>query len=81
MKTLIGQLPDINRRILSYLFKFLKRVSEKSGVNMMSSSNLAIVFSPNIIKKENASMVESMLESRPANEVVKYLVDNANVLF
>jgi hypothetical protein len=81
MQNLLSQLPEINKRTIHFLFRFLKKVEAKSAVNLMTSNNLAIVFSPNIFRKENASMVESMMESRVANIIVCFLVENTNALF
>lgn len=43
MKELLGTLPDMNKRVLGFIFHFLTMVKEHSAVNQMNESNLAIV--------------------------------------
>ncbi|KAJ3004921.1 UNVERIFIED_CONTAM: Rho GTPase-activating protein 15 [Siphonaria sp. JEL0065] len=50
LKTLIQTLPSCNYNVLSYLLKHLKKVAEKSEINKMEQSNLAIVFAPTLIR-------------------------------
>ncbi|CAB4062213.1 inx [Lepeophtheirus salmonis] len=44
-----NSLPDINYRILKSLLDFLSLVMDRSCLNKMTSSNLAIVFGPNLV--------------------------------
>ncbi|KAI8613325.1 hypothetical protein BC830DRAFT_1132800 [Chytriomyces sp. MP71] len=50
LKNLVQQLPPCNYHVLFYLMRHLKKVSERSEVNKMEQSNLAIVFAPTLIR-------------------------------
>jgi hypothetical protein len=49
----IHQLPEGNYNNLKYLMKFLSKLSEKSQQNKMSTQNIAIVMSPNLLWPQN----------------------------
>ncbi|EDO46865.1 predicted protein, partial [Nematostella vectensis] len=46
----INELPDSVNRVMKYLFKFLKQVSEHSEQNKMDAHNLAVVFGPTLLR-------------------------------
>lgn len=50
---IIHQLPEGNYNNLKYLMKFLSMLSEKSQQNKMSTQNIAIVMSPNLLWPQN----------------------------
>lgn len=50
---IIHQLPEGNYNNLKYLMKFLSKLSEKSQQNKMSTQNIAIVMSPNLLWPQN----------------------------
>eukprot|EP00742_Colponemidia_sp_Colp-10_P001609 GILJ01001728.1.p1 GENE.GILJ01001728.1~~GILJ01001728.1.p1 ORF type:complete len:613 (-),score=87.26 GILJ01001728.1:2044-3882(-) len=50
LKSIMVLLPDLNRSVLVYLFRFLSRVAENQSINKMGAENLAVVFSPNILR-------------------------------
>lgn len=50
---LLGRLPEANYNNLRYLMKFLSLLSEKNQRNKMSTSNIAIVMSPNLLWAQN----------------------------
>ncbi|XP_064809951.1 rho GTPase-activating protein 11A-like isoform X3 [Oncorhynchus masou masou] len=73
-------LPDRNMSILHYFFAFLHKVSQRSGVNKMDSSNLSVILAPNLLHagdgpdKMNAS-TEKRLKQQAA--VVYCLIEHA----
>ncbi|KAM9571114.1 rho GTPase-activating protein 11A-like isoform 6-T6 [Salvelinus alpinus] len=73
-------LPDRNMSILHYFFAFLHKVSQRSGVNKMDSSNLSVILAPNLLHagdgadKMNAS-TEKRLKQQAA--VVHCLIEHA----
>ncbi|XP_024285824.1 rho GTPase-activating protein 11A isoform X5 [Oncorhynchus tshawytscha] len=73
-------LPDRNMSILHYFFGFLHKVSQRSGVNKMDSSNLSVILAPNLLHagdgadKMNAS-TEKRLKQQAA--VVYCLIEHA----
>lgn len=50
---IINQLPPGNHANLKYLMKFLSKLSEKQHQNKMSTQNIAIVMSPNLLWPQN----------------------------
>lgn len=50
---IINQLPEGNYDNLKYLMKFLTKLSEKNQQNKMSTQNIAIVMSPNLLWPQN----------------------------
>eukprot|EP00808_Paulinella_micropora_P019923 g2367.t1 len=50
IKSLVTELPDLHQDTLNFLFDFLVLVSSDEKSNMMSISNLAIVFAPNLLR-------------------------------
>jgi Rho GTPase-activating protein 17 len=50
---ILHQLPEGNYNNLKYLMKFLSMLSEKSQQNKMSTQNIAIVMSPNLLWPQN----------------------------
>ncbi|KAL7873487.1 hypothetical protein AOLI_G00125580 [Acnodon oligacanthus] len=76
-------LPHGNLNTLRYFFSFLKRVSQRCVENKMDSSNLSVIFAPNLLhcgegtEKMSAS-TEKKLKLQAA--VVQCLIDNAENL-
>jgi hypothetical protein len=64
---IIHKLPDENYNNLKYLLKFLSLLSDKNQHNKMSTQNIAIVMSPNLLWPQNeneqnyAQQVRNML--------------------
>lgn len=50
---IINQLPEGNYNNLKYLMKFLTKLGEKNQQNKMSTQNIAIVMSPNLLWPQN----------------------------
>ncbi|XP_063986175.1 rho GTPase-activating protein 1 isoform X2 [Diachasmimorpha longicaudata] len=44
----LEKLPEDNYQLLKYIVQFLSRVMDRSDLNKMTSSNLAVVFGPNL---------------------------------
>jgi Rho GTPase-activating protein 17 len=63
---IIHQLPEGNYNNLKYLMKFLSKLSEKSQQNKMSTQNIAIVMSPNLLwpQNENDQNMAQQVSSR-----------------
>ncbi|XP_061112184.1 rho GTPase-activating protein 11A isoform X1 [Conger conger] len=73
-------LPDKNLHTLSYFFTFLQNVSQRCAYNKMDSSNLSVIFAPNLLhsgdgtEKMNSS-TEKRLKLQAA--VVHCFIENA----
>ncbi|XP_016111456.1 rho GTPase-activating protein 11A-like [Sinocyclocheilus grahami] len=76
-------LPDSNLNTLRYFFSFLKSVSQRCAENKMDSSNLSVIFAPNLFHcgdggEKMSSSTEKRLKRQAA--VVQRLIDNAQHL-
>ena len=57
-----------------YLFRFLHDVSANSQVNMMTTSNLAVVFGP-IFARPEVDTIETSLNSPLVNMCIKLMIE------
>lgn len=68
------KLPVENYELFKYLIEFLAKVMECKDLNKMTSSNLAIVFGPNLIWAKDNQM--SMQEIGPINGFIDFILQN-----
>ncbi|EFN74694.1 Rho GTPase-activating protein 1 [Camponotus floridanus] len=47
---ILEKLPEDNYQVLKYVVQFLSRVMDRCDLNKMTSSNLAVVFGPNLVR-------------------------------
>ncbi|KAI2804943.1 Protein fam13a [Blomia tropicalis] len=73
LKALVSQLPDENYYTLRYLIRFLYRIAQHNDENRMTSSNLGIVFAPNIFRV-CVDTYQGLKDQSAANEVVNFLI-------
>ncbi|XDV43823.1 hypothetical protein PO909_012226 [Leuciscus waleckii] len=76
-------LPDRNLNTLRYFFSFLKTVSQRCAENKMDSSNLSVIFAPNLFHcvdggEKMSSNTEKRLKHQAA--ALQCLIDNAQHL-
>ena len=77
LRALLAQLPAAHRATLDALLDFLHRVSAASGVNLMTANNLAICFSPNILRPRIETL-ESVARDTPlAIQAVTQLIQHS----
>ncbi|XP_077175212.1 rho GTPase-activating protein 11A [Paroedura picta] len=64
---------------LRYFFSFLKNVSLRAAENKMDSSNLAVIFAPNLLQSSDADKISAHTERklRLQAAVVQTLIDHA----
>lgn len=68
------KLPVENYELFKYLIEFLVKVEECKDLNKMTSSNLAIVFGPNLVWGKENQM--SMQEIGPINAFIDFVLQN-----
>eukprot|EP01111_Echinosteliopsis_oligospora_P017634 TRINITY_DN7714_c0_g1_i1.p1 TRINITY_DN7714_c0_g1~~TRINITY_DN7714_c0_g1_i1.p1 ORF type:complete len:359 (+),score=78.53 TRINITY_DN7714_c0_g1_i1:194-1270(+) len=76
---LIKTIPFDNKTFLLLLFKMLEVIQDNAEVNMMTSSNLAIVFAPSLLRAspaEQLSMAAEMADIPDITAVVNFLIKN-----
>ncbi|XP_059151368.1 rho GTPase-activating protein 17-like isoform X1 [Physella acuta] len=78
--TLINKLPKANYNNFRYLIKFLSKLAEKSDINKMKPSNIAIVIGPNLLwsEKNNAP---NMLTTGTVSAIIEAIVTHADWFF
>ncbi|KAK3098771.1 hypothetical protein FSP39_022963 [Pinctada imbricata] len=77
-RILTEELPEDNYAILKYIIQLLTEVVDNSEQNKMTSTNLAIVFGPNLIWPKGQASLSSM---GYLNTFAKYLIDSYDQLF
>ena len=78
VNALLERLPAAHRATLDALLPFLHRVSARSSVNLMTASNIAICFSPNILRPRIETL-ESVARDTPiAIAAITALIQHSN---
>lgn len=75
----LSDLPKVHWDVLEHLIMHLSRVVERSEENLMTSSNIAVVFAPTIMRP--VSITREMTDTVKKNEVVQFLVENCKSVF
>ncbi|KAJ5071810.1 rho gtpase-activating protein 68f [Anaeramoeba ignava] len=78
---LLLMLPEDNQIILKYIFKFLNKVANHSDINKMNSSNLAVVFGPNIFRAKKSKIKQEAKDFRSIQSLTKHFIDNCDEIF
>eukprot|EP00002_Diphylleia_rotans_P017034 TRINITY_DN3305_c0_g1_i17.p1 TRINITY_DN3305_c0_g1~~TRINITY_DN3305_c0_g1_i17.p1 ORF type:complete len:1772 (-),score=339.58 TRINITY_DN3305_c0_g1_i17:1837-7152(-) len=81
IKKLVNKLPSYNRVFLQELCLFLSQVAEHSSVNKMNSSNLAIVFAPNIFRTQAELSGLELMKSQQSNIVMAVMIESCAQIF
>uniref|UniRef100_A0A3B4AR31 Rho GTPase-activating protein 42 n=1 Tax=Periophthalmus magnuspinnatus TaxID=409849 RepID=A0A3B4AR31_9GOBI len=72
---LVHKLPERNREMLELLIKHLVTVSTQSQFNLMTVSNLGVVFGPTLMRSQEET-VAAMMNIKFQNIVVEILIEN-----
>eukprot|EP01133_Synstelium_polycarpum_P000060 gene60-81_t len=80
LRMLVYGLPKVNRDLVLYLMSFLNRISQQSDVNKMTTTNLAMVFAPNILRHEKESLNQIMEDSSHVMTVIKLLIEEISYI-
>ena len=72
---LIKDMPTDNQRVLKYLLSFLQDLSKYSKYTKMTSSNLALVLVPNVVRPEKDT-VDTAMQSPIVQRIFEYLIEN-----
>ncbi|XP_064490238.1 rho GTPase-activating protein 1-like isoform X2 [Ornithodoros turicata] len=76
---LLERMPHSNYQLLKYIVEFLAKVIDRSDLNKMTASNLAIVFGPNLLwSREEGASLSSITH---INQFTEYLLRNHQLLF
>uniref|UniRef100_A0A8C9T7C9 Rho GTPase activating protein 42a n=1 Tax=Scleropages formosus TaxID=113540 RepID=A0A8C9T7C9_SCLFO len=72
---LVHKLPDKNKEMLDILIKHLLKVSKHSQMNLMTVSNLGVIFGPTLMRSQEET-VAAMMNIKFQNIVVEILIEN-----
>ncbi|XP_072518821.1 rho GTPase-activating protein 42 isoform X3 [Salminus brasiliensis] len=77
---LVHKLPEKNREMLDILIKHLFVVSTHSQKNLMTVSNLGVIFGPTLMRSQEET-VAAMMNIKFQNIVVEILIENYEKIF
>uniref|UniRef100_A0A9J7XCW7 Rho GTPase activating protein 42a n=2 Tax=Cyprinus carpio TaxID=7962 RepID=A0A9J7XCW7_CYPCA len=77
---LVHKLPDKNKEMLDILIKHLHVVSTHSQKNLMTVSNLGVIFGPTLMRSQEET-VAAMMNIKFQNIVVEILIENYDKIF
>ncbi|KPI43447.1 Beta-chimaerin [Cyphellophora attinorum] len=79
MREAVKALPPVHYEVLEYLMRHLDRVVELKEENLMTSTNIAVVFAPTIMRPE--SLARELGDTKAKNEAVTVLVEEVDRIF
>ncbi|KAM9347962.1 rho GTPase-activating protein 42-like [Symphorus nematophorus] len=77
---LVHKLPEKNRAMLDLLTNHLHKVSSHSDQNMMTVSNLGMIFGPTLMRSQEET-VAAMMNIKFQNIVVEIIIENHHKIF
>eukprot|EP01102_Stenamoeba_stenopodia_P006425 TRINITY_DN175_c0_g1_i1.p1 TRINITY_DN175_c0_g1~~TRINITY_DN175_c0_g1_i1.p1 ORF type:complete len:499 (-),score=116.39 TRINITY_DN175_c0_g1_i1:1496-2992(-) len=80
MWELLKELPMTHKRLLRRLVEFLLEVAKYSEENKMTTSSLAIVFAPNLLRPKNADTLQFISDARYINSIIRSILDQYELL-
>ncbi|XP_029463145.1 oligophrenin-1 [Rhinatrema bivittatum] len=78
--SLVYKLPDKNREMLELIIRHLVRVCEYSKENLMSPSNMGVIFGPTLLRAQEDT-VAAMMNIKFQNIVVEILIEHCHKIF
>lgn len=81
LKSLLTKLPPAHFNLLRFLAGLLKEISQHSHYNKMTSTNLAIIFGPTVMRPKNEDVVKMIEDARHVNAVFLMVIDEYDYLF
>jgi Rho GTPase-activating protein 1 len=76
---MIKKLPDQNYAVLKYLVEFISLVVDRSDLNKMTASNLAVVFGPNLVWPRDKTISLTCISH--INTFIEYLFNTMHQVF
>ncbi|XP_073456314.1 oligophrenin-1 isoform X2 [Aquarana catesbeiana] len=77
---LVYSLPDNHREMLELIIRHLSRVCEYSKENLMSTSNMGVIFGPTLMRAQEDT-VAAMMNIKFQNIVVELLIEHCDKIF
>lgn len=76
---ILEKLPEDNYQVLKYIFQFLSKVMDRCDLNKMTSSNLAVVFGPNLVWSQAGQL--SLSAIAPINMFTDFVLVHQDQIF
>jgi Rho GTPase-activating protein 1 len=76
---ILQRLPEDNYKLLKFVVEFLVKIMDRSDLNKMTASNLAIVFGPNLMWSKNKQASFTTITN--INHFTEYLLKNHDLIF
>jgi len=73
-------LPPANKATLKKLLELLTFIEKNSEENKMTSSNLSIVFAPNLIRSPKESLQQTVMHAPIINSIMRTIIENSDKL-
>ncbi|KAJ5072371.1 rho gtpase-activating protein 68f [Anaeramoeba ignava] len=74
-------LPDEHQLVLKHVFEFLAYIAQHSDKNLMTASNLATVFGPNILRLKKSNPKRDAKDFDLIRGLVQYIIENNKEIF
>ncbi|XP_046391009.1 rho GTPase-activating protein 1 isoform X3 [Ischnura elegans] len=76
---ILDKLPEDNYIVLKYIMQFLSKVMDRCDLNKMTSSNLAVVFGPNLVWSQSDQL--SLSAIGPINAFTEFMLSHQDEIF
>jgi len=73
---ILDELPPANKAILRTLLKLLALIVKDSKTNQMTSSNLAIVLAPNLMRAFQETIQQVIMHAPLINSILRTMIEN-----
>ncbi|XP_070187919.1 rho GTPase-activating protein 17-like isoform X4 [Littorina saxatilis] len=80
LQAIVNKLPPANYNNIRYLVKFLQLLAEKSQINKMTPSNIAIVMGPNLLWAKGES-APNMMTTGAVSSIIESFIIHADQFF
>ena len=74
-------MPDLNKNVLYFLLKFFEKVMEHQTSNKMNSYNLAVCFSPCLLKPQNYGIDDLLTNTAIMVAALKFIIEKNQEIF
>lgn len=74
-------LPEINKNVLFFLLKFFEKIIENQLKNKMNSYNLAVCFSPCLLKPQNYAIDDLLTNTAIMVGALKMIIEKNEEIF
>jgi Rho GTPase-activating protein 1 len=81
LSCLVASLPEENRRLLKYVLKFMRELSQYTETNKMGMHNLATVIGPNIMRGTQEGALEIIQDASSINFIAYELIKEWDEIF